>query len=187
MEAYIPISFLNDFIFCPRSIYFHQLYANFNKSVFQQKPQEKGLAAHETIDNKSYSTSQHLLQSYEVYCEQYNLCGKIDVFDSKKGKLTERKREVKVIYDGYVFQVYAHCFALREMGFVVNEIVIHDLVHNRNYPIALPENDVVMFEKFEKLIRDLNAFDLETTAFEAEKAKCDRCIYNQLCDKSLLA
>ena len=186
MEAYIPISFFNDFIFCPRSIYFHQLYANFNKSVFQQTPQEKGLAAHETIDSKSYSTSQHILQSQEIFCEQYNLCGKIDVFDTKAGKLTERKREIKTIYDGYVFQVYAQSFALREMGYEVKNIVIHDLIHNKNYPIPLPENDVTMFDKFESLIVDINSFDLENTVFSPLIAKCERCIYNHLCDKSLI-
>lgn len=185
MEAYIPISFLNDFIFCPRSIYFHQLYANFNTIVYQQQPQIKGLVAHETIDQKTYSTSKHLLQSQEIYCEKYNLCGKIDVFDTKVGKLTERKREIKTIYDGYIFQVYAHCFALREMGYKVNSIVIHDLLHNKNYNISLPENNQLMFDKFEALINDINNFDLENTDFTPIKAKCDGCIYNQLCDKSL--
>jgi CRISPR-associated exonuclease Cas4 len=186
MEAYIAISFLNDFIFCPRSIYFHQLYANFNTSLFYQRPQLDGLAAHGTIDEKSYSTSKHILQGYEIFCEQYNLCGKIDLFDINSGKLTERKREIKVIYDGYVFQVYAHCFALREMGYEVKSIVIHDLIHNKNYPIALPENDEVMFAKFEKLVSDINSFNLECSEFIPHLAKCERCIYNQLCDKSLV-
>lgn len=185
MEAYIPISFLNDFIFCPRSIYFHQLYSTFNTSVFQQKPQLAGLAAHETIDEKKYSTSKHILQGYEIFCERYNLCGKLDLFDVNTGRLTERKREIKVIYDGYVFQVYAHCYALREMGYEVKSIVIHDLVHNKNYPVALPENDPVMSEKFEKVVSELNSFDLENSEFTAQPAKCGRCIYNHLCDKSL--
>lgn len=128
MESYITLSFLNDFIFCPRSIYFHQLYGNFHDALYKQTPQYKGNAAHETIDRQSYSTSEFILQGREVYCSQFNICGKIDVFDVKKGRLTERKREIKTIYDGYIFQVYAQCFGLREMGYEVNEIVIHDLV-----------------------------------------------------------
>lgn len=185
MEAYIPISFLNDFIFCPRSIYFHLLYNNFNTAVFQQKPQLKGLEAHEKIDEKKYSTRKNVLQAQEIFCEQYNLCGKIDVFDITTGILTERKREVKVIYDGYIFQVYAHYFALKEMGYEVKKIVIHDLIHNKNYPILLPEEDLNMFHKFEKLIYDLNNFDMVTTPFEPLLSKCQNCIYNQLCDYSL--
>jgi len=185
MEAYIKLSYLNDFIFCPRSIYFHQLYGAFHHSVYKQTSQYKGSAAHETIDSKKYSTSAHVFQGTEVFSSKYNICGKIDVFDTKTGKLTERKREIKIIYDGYVFQVYAQCFGLREAGYKVNEIVIHDLVHNKNYQIDLPENNLEMLTKFEKLIADINTFDLETSPFEANKSKCENCIYNQLCDRSL--
>jgi CRISPR-associated exonuclease Cas4 len=123
MEAYIPISFLNDFIFCPRSIYFHQLYGNFNQLLYQQKPQVAGKAAHASIDEQTYSTSKNVLQGTEIYCERYKLCGKIDLFDADSGKLSERKREIKTIYDGYVFQVYAQYHALTEMGYKVKSIV----------------------------------------------------------------
>ena len=185
MEAYIKLSYLNDFIFCPRSIYFHQLYGSFHHSMYKQAPQYKGTAAHETIDSQNYSTSAHILQGMDVFSSLYNICGKIDVFDVRKGKLTERKREVKVIYDGYVFQVYAQYFGLGEAGYEVKEIVIHDLVHNKNYPVELPEKNPEMLAKFEKLINNINTFDLETTPFEANRSKCENCIYNQLCDRSL--
>lgn len=62
MEAYLPISFLNDFIFCPRSIYFHQLHGRVSQKIYQQTPQTRGLAAHKTIENKSYSSSTSVLQ-----------------------------------------------------------------------------------------------------------------------------
>ncbi len=185
MEPCITLSFLNDFIFCPRSIYFHQLYRGFNDSLYKQAPQYKGKAAHESIDNKAYTTTVSVLQDKEIFCEKYNICGKIDVFDTKNGRLTERKREVKTIYDGYVFQVYAQCFGLREMGYDVKEIVIHDLIHNKNHNIPLPEDNPEMLQKFERLISAINSFDLETTPFEPQLAKCQNCIYNQLCDTSL--
>lgn len=184
METYITLSYLNDFIFCPRSIYFHQLYQNFEDTVYKQKPQYDGTAAHETIDNKKYSSSAHVLQGVGVYSEAYNIYGKIDVFDIKTGRLTERKRAVKTIYDGYVFQVYAQCFGLRDAGFEVKEIGIHDLIHNKNYPIPLPKDDETMFQKFEKLIEAINDFDFDAP-FQANIEKCRHCIYNQLCDKSL--
>jgi len=185
MEPYITLSFLNDFIFCPRSIYFHQLYGSFDQALYKQTPQYKGEAAHTSIEEKTYSTQKNVLQGIEIYSEKYNLCGKIDVFDIKTGKLTERKRDVKTIYDGYVFQVYAQCHALREMGYEVKEIVIHDLIHNKNYPIPLPENDNEMQLKFEMLINQINDFDLLKTDFVANQQKCEHCIYNQLCDYSL--
>lgn len=184
MEPYITLSFLNDFIFCPRSIYFHQLYSGVEHDLYKQTPQIAGEAAHSAIGNKSHSTRKNVLQNVEVFSEKYNICGKIDVFDCESGKLIERKREIKTIYDGYVFQVYAQCHALREMGYTVNEIVIHDMVHNKNYPIPLPEDDAVMQQKFEKLISDINEFDFEEAGFEPNKAKCEKCIYSQLCDVS---
>ncbi len=185
MDVYIPISYLNDYIFCPRSIYFHNLYQPFSTSVYHQSYQTKGQLAHASIDSKAYSTSSHILQSLEVYCEKYNLGGKIDVFDVSTGKLTERKRSVKVLYDGYIFQLYAHYFALTELGYEIKTMVIYDMIHNKSYPIALPQDDLEMFIKFESLVGKLNSFDLESTPFIAEQAKCDKCIYNALCDKSL--
>lgn len=94
MESYITLSYLNDFIFCPRSIYFHQLYGSFHHTVYKQAPQYKGTAAHTTVDEQTYSTSAHILMGVDVFSEKYNICGKIDVFDSKKGRLTERKRAI---------------------------------------------------------------------------------------------
>lgn len=45
---YIPISFLNDFIFCPRSIYFHQLYGRSNESIYHTTSQSEGKLAHKS-------------------------------------------------------------------------------------------------------------------------------------------
>lgn len=176
---------MNDFIFCPRSIYFHQLYKNFDHSVYKQTPQYKGLAAHKTIDQQSYSSSSHILQSFEIYSEKYGLCGKIDVFDIKKKRLTERKREVKNLFDGYIFQVYAQYFGLTEMGYLVESIVIHDLIHNKNYPIALPQDNPLMLKKFEDLIESMQQFDLLKSELNPLLSKCQNCIYSALCDRSL--
>ena len=185
MESYIPISFLNDFIFCPRSIYFHQLYGSYDTQLYQQRPQIAGKAAHTSIDEKSYSTRKNILQGVEIYCEQYRICGKIDLFDIDAGKLSERKREIKTIYDGYVFQVYAQYHALCEMGYAVNSIVLQDIIHNKNYPVALPHENSEMQQKFEKLIEQINSFDMNATGFTPVEAKCRNCIYSNLCDYSL--
>lgn len=184
MESYIPISYLNDFIFCPRSIYYHQLYQQFEVSTYNQKPQIAGTAAHNTIDKKTYSSKKTVLQGFELYIEQYRIHGKIDVFDTVTGILTERKNNIKKIYDGYVFQVYAHFFGLIELGYSVKKIVIHDLTRYKNFLIPLPMQDEKMFRKFEETIFALNNFSLDDN-FEPELKKCEQCIYRNLCDKSL--
>jgi len=45
-EDYISISTLNDFIFCPYSIYLHNVYENTDESLFHAKPQAQGRIAH---------------------------------------------------------------------------------------------------------------------------------------------
>lgn len=185
METYIPISYLNDFIFCPRSIYNHQLYFNRDEIVYQGEVQVKGKWAHETIDKKSYSDKKNVLQNFEVYSKKYGLFGKIDLFDVDKGLLSERKNNIQVIYDGYVFQLYAQYFGLTEMGFCVNQICLYDFSKNKVHPIKIPNEDQAMFEKFEATIIKLKRYSLLQTEFTANPAKCMNCIYNLFCDASL--
>jgi len=184
MESYITLSYLNDFIFCPRSIYFHQLYSIYNEQNYKQKPQIAGTEAHVSIDNNTYSSKSSILQGTEVYCDKYNIVGKIDVFDISTGRLTERKKSIKLIYDGYIFQVYAQYFALTEMGYNVKEIIIHDISHNKNFKVLLPIENDIMFQKFESLIIQIQNYQLNGT-FYPNLEKCSNCIYSPLCDKSL--
>ena len=112
-ENPLIISQLNDFIFCPASIYFHSL-ENEENIMTQDSFQLNGTTAHKSSDSATYSTKKSVLQGIGIYCDKYNLSGKIDVFDSKTGVLIERKKKIKTIYDGYVFQIYAQYFALLE-------------------------------------------------------------------------
>lgn len=112
MENPISISNLNDFIFCPVSIYFHGLDNDTEKLTYQSSYQLNGTASHEKSDNGVYSTKKNILQSISVYSDKYNIGGKIDVFDIDTGILTERKKKIKQIFDGYIFQLYAAIFRL---------------------------------------------------------------------------
>lgn len=185
METYLTLSFLNDFIFCPRSIYFHGLFQKYNTRYYQSKPQLSGTAAHKTIDNKTYSTRKDIYQSLEIYSEKYKICGKIDLYDAHKKLLIERKNNIKQIYDGYVFQVYAQYYCLTEMGYSVDQIVIRDLTANKSYPIPTPPNSPEWRAKFEELMERIGRFKLLDPSFEPLASKCENCIYSNLCDYSL--
>ena len=50
METYLPISYLNDFIFCPYSIYLHQVFDEGEDETFSAQPQQKGETAHKLFD-----------------------------------------------------------------------------------------------------------------------------------------
>lgn len=185
MFDYIPITYLNDFIFCPRSIYFHQLCEGEDKALYHRQPQTKGLIKHAVIENNSYTNRKSILQGVFVYCEKYKLCGKIDLFDAQKETLSERKTKVTTIYDGYVFQLYAQFFALTEMGYKVSELKIYSCEDNKSYKIPLPNEDFNMLQKFEDTISAINNFSFDNSPQNLNEKKCLNCVYEPLCDISV--
>lgn len=181
MESYLPISYINDFIFCPRSIYFHGLYGGADESLYHTTDQSEGRAAHKSVDNKKYTTSKDIFQGIEVYSSRYGICGKIDTFDNFKGLLVERKKKIKTVYDGYIYQLYAQYHCLSEMGYTVKSMGIYSMDDNKNYPISLPSEDLIRQKEFENIIYKIKTFDLfETVSININK--CKRCIYSSLCD-----
>lgn len=86
-EEYISISTLNDFIFCPYSIYLHNVYMGTDEGLYHATPQTKGRNAHETIDTKTASNRADDLQSFPVMSEKYKFMGKIDIYRGKEKEL----------------------------------------------------------------------------------------------------
>ena len=76
MEDYIAISTLNDFIFCPYSIYLHNVYMETDESVYHATPQKQTLV----------STSLHIHTKYLIFswlCNNGIRCGAklfLDIF-----------------------------------------------------------------------------------------------------------
>lgn len=185
MDNAILFAHLNDFIFCPISIYFHQLYGNQAEITYQKEDQILGLDAHNTIDTQTYSSSKKILQGIDCYCDKYNLVGKIDLYDIEKKVLTERKRTIKYVYDGYVFQLYAQYFSLKEMGYDCKVIRLYSYTDNKIYLQSLPEQNREMLLKFESLIKEIRECNIETY-IQTNKSKCQHCIYEPACDRSLV-
>ncbi len=183
MDDAILITELNDFIFCPISIYFHKMYKDMDKMIYQNKSQLNGTAAHEHIDNGTYSTQKSILMGLDVYCEKYNLIGKIDIFYVDDGILRERKKHVKDIYDGYIFQVYGQYFALTEMGYFVKSIEIYSMDNHKKYNISLPYEDIIMYKKFEEVIENIKDFSIDNFV-QNNSSKCQNCIYEPACDRA---
>ena len=183
-ENPINITNLNDFIFCPVSIYFHSLYADMDRMIYHSTDQTNGINAHKAVDDRSYPVA-NTIKSLEVYSEKYNLVGKIDIYNKSTKTLTERKKKIKEIYDGYVFQLYAQYFAMIEMGYEVDRLVIHSIDDNKNYDIDLPENNEEAFHKFERTIAEIHRFDINSFS-QTNREKCSHCIYCPYCDRGAL-
>jgi CRISPR-associated protein Cas4 len=185
MDDAIIFSWLNDFIFCPVSIYFHNLYGNQTTMTYQTEKQINGTAAHKSIDENTYSNRKEIITSMEVYSSKYNVVGKIDMYSAKTQTLTERKRQIKTVYDGYIFQLYAQYFGMLEQGYPVKHLQLHSLTDNKTYKVRLPQEDTVMLHKFEQLILDIKAFDMDSFR-QTNAEKCRNCIYEPACDRGLV-
>ena len=53
MNDYISLSTLNDFIFCPYSIYLHNVYMETADDMYKAVPQIEGMLSHQGVDNKT--------------------------------------------------------------------------------------------------------------------------------------
>lgn len=161
MEQYIPISKINDFLYCPMSLYLHTAYEDFDKREYQEVAQIAGAFAHKNIENKTYSSAKRFVQSIDVYCEKYNIAGKIDIYDKREKALIERKNKIKKIYLGYVYQLYGEYFCMIEMGYEVKRLFLHSLSDNKRYEITLPDKEeVIAFEKTLKQMGDFGSEDI---------------------------
>ena len=156
-EYYISISTLNDFIFCPYSIYLHNVYMESDEGIYHATPQTRGRNAHETIDTKKASNRAGDLQSLPILSEKYKLMGKIDLYRGKDKKLIERKYQLKNIYQGQIYQLWAQYLCMTEMGYDVKEIAFYEISTNKMIPVAIPSAEqLVQFQSFLKSYQTYN-------------------------------
>jgi len=177
MESYIPISKINDFLYCPKSLYLHLMYENFDESLFDWSSDVCSSDLHQSIEEKTYLTVKRFLIGKEVYSEKYKIMGKIDIYDTETKILIERKTKIKQIFDGYKFQLYAQYFCLKEMGYEVKRIILRSLKDNKNYEIPLPTQKDK--KEFEDLINKIWSFDSKQL-INHHCPKCDKSIYGVL-------
>ncbi len=181
MHEYIIISALNDFVFCPYSIYLHNVYAGGDEDLYHAVPQVKGKSAHQTIDNNTYSTRSSDITALSVFSHEFGLIGKIDLYLMNEKKLIERKHFLKTIYKGQIYQLWAQFFCMSEMGYEIKELAFYSVSTNTTFPIDIPLED----EK-----RELMAFLKDFRQYKPEMpitvniSKCLHCIYSNLCDKT---
>jgi len=187
MEQYIKLSTLNDFIFCPKSIYYHTLYDNYEKNLYQEQAQKEGTKIHDSIDNQTYSTSKYILQGVSVYNDYYKIAGKIDIFNILTWELIERKTQIFLdknnkpkIYLWYKYQLWGQMFCLEEMWYNVKSLWIYSVKDNKKYRIYKPSTNGLL--DFEEFLKKYRKFDLLQKNWRQNTQKCLKCIYRELCD-----
>ena len=131
MDTLIPISYLNDFTFCPYSIYLHNIYKNTDEDLYYSTALVNGQLAHTTIDEKKASNRKDELQSLPVISLKLGIMGKIDVYRTEEKLLIERKYNLKNIYRGQLYQLWAQYFCMKEMGYEVEKLSFYERGLNR--------------------------------------------------------
>ena len=181
MEFFLPISYLNDFVFCPYSIYLHQVFDNSKEEVYSANPQQKGKSAHDTVDNVTLKKSKKILSGTYVVSTKLGIYGKIDQYFVEERKLVERKFSLTTIYRGYYYQIWAQYLAMEEMGYAVESLCFHSIKNNKRIEIDKPTPKEV--EELKAHIRKIARFDFESE-ITINPQKCSHCIYAALCDKT---
>ena len=153
-----------------------------DETMYHATPQIRGRSVHETIDKKTASNRADDILSLPVYSEEYGLMGKIDVYKRNICKLIERKYQLKRIFQGQIYQLWAQMLCMKEMGYDVKELAFYEISTNKMIPIKMPDKEELsMFKHFIERFRKYNP---EETAFPINPSKCRHCIYCNLCDKT---
>ncbi len=181
MDDYISISALNDFIFCPYSIYLHNVYMETDEGIYHATPQTRGRIAHESIDTKTYSTRKADIMALPVCSEELKLVGKIDLYKQDRKLLIERKFQLKQIYRGQYYQLWAQYYCMREMGYEVEHLAFYETSTNKMIPVPLPDEETT--KELKNFIRHFRDFSPDAST-NANMNKCTHCIYCNLCDKT---
>lgn len=181
MNDLIAISTLNDFIFCPYSIYLHNVYMDTDEDMYHAKPQTRGRNAHEIVDAKKASTRSDVIESLCVLCYELGLYGKIDMYYQTNKTLIERKYALKHIYRGQYYQLWAQYYCMTEMGYEVENIAFYEISTHKTINIPLPgEQEKAELVQFINAYRDYNP----KASISINPNKCTHCIYCNLCDKT---
>jgi len=181
MDDYITISTLNDFVFCPYSIYLHNVYVAVDEDLFHAAPQTQGRASHQTVDEKTYSTRRDIIVGQPVFSDTLGIAGKIDIYKSSEKSLIERKHQLNKIYRGQMYQMWAQYFCMMEMGYCVEKLSFYSISENKTYPVDIPSEDDK--KELVDFIACLRNFDIDTE-IQTNENKCRHCIYCNLCDKT---
>lgn len=153
-----------------------------DEGLYHATPQTKGRIAHQTVDNKTYSTRKTEIMSLPVFSVQLGVVGKIDLYKQDKKLLIERKYQLKQIFRGQIYQLWAQYLCMIEMGYDVQSLAFYEITTNKMIPVELPGD-----QGREELISFINQFKNYSPEMpiSINVNKCMHCIYCNLCDKTI--
>ena len=151
-----------------------------DEDIYKASPQINGTNAHEAIDQKVYSHKKNILLALPIISEELGVFGKIDTYKAAERTLIEKKYQLKQIYQGQIYQLWAQYFCMVEMGYEVEKICFYEISTNKTIPIKIPTNNDK--DELIKIIDQFKNFNPESE-IKSNNNKCIHCIYCSLCDK----
>ena len=177
MEPLIAISTINDFLYCPRSLYMHIAAGDITPASYHDTPQIRGNELHSAIEEGRYSHRKNIWQATPIYSEELQLYGKLDTYDTATRELVERKAHLTRIYEGYLMQLYAEYYCLIEMGETPKKLAFYSMLDNKKYPVPLPSNEDK--QRLLSILDNMRSYTPEKL-LEHHCSHCDNNIYAPL-------
>ena len=152
-----------------------------DESQYHAIPQTMGRIAHETVDEKKTTNGRGDLVSISVCSNEFRIFGKIDLYRYSSKTLIERKYQLKNIFRGQIYQLWAQYYCLCEMGIRVERLAFYEISTNKMISISLPDTDNrAEFVEFLCAVRRYNP----SSGISVNPNKCRHCIYCNLCDRN---
>lgn len=154
-----------------------------DEDIYKATPQLSGNHAHRAIENKSASTRKDDIMTLPIYSDELGIMGAIDIFRGKDRLLIERKNNLKHIFRGQIYQLWAQYFCMTEMGYTIDKIAFYEISTNKMLYQPLPTNENK--DELKAFIRRFRGYNPDVAHFEISPNKCRHCIYCNLCDKTI--
>ena len=153
-----------------------------DEDMYKATPQLSGGNAHSAINNRSSTTRKDDIMALPVYSDELGLTGIIDIYKGEQHLLIERKNNLKQIFRGQIYQLWAQYFCMIEMGYHIEKIAFYEISTNKMMYQPIPsDKDKAELVTFIQKFRD---YSPDTTHFVVNPNKCRHCIYCNLCDKT---
>ena len=154
-----------------------------DEDVYKALPQLAGTNAHIATDDQKSSTRKNDLIAMPICSDELGIMGVIDIYKGEQRLLIERKNNLKQIFKGQIYQLWAQYLCMVEMGFMVDKIAFYEISTNKMIYQPIPTDDNK--QELKSFITKFRNYAPDSTVFTINTNKCKHCIYCNLCDKTL--
>ncbi len=183
---YIPLRYLNEYVYCPRLGYLEMAYGEFEDNEFTVD----GAIKHRTVEREKGSDGTAdgcRMTSLLLSSERLGVIGKIDLLQSddhefspveyKRGKMPAGERK---LYDPERVQLCAQGLILRDNGYPSSRGYVYFADSHRRVEVVFDEELIQLTLRAIREFREILSYD-EPPPPLARDSKCIGCSLNKIC------